>query len=138
MCLGCKLANKENVDVYRIYDNDFFSVILNKAPFNEGHLLVMPKRHVEDFCDLKDEELASLSITLKQMSNLVKTVFEPDGITICQHGGIYNDLGHISFHVIPRYENDGVDFGKPTNNYCASLILNKTQKKLLNRIEEVV
>lgn len=133
MCLGCKLANNE-LEVYKIYENEIFSVILDKAPFNEGHLLILPKRHVKELYELNSDELTNLSDVLRDMSKLLQDTFNPDGITILQNGGIFNDLSHLHVHVIPRYDNDGFTYGNPTNNYCANLILNKTRNKLIEKI----
>ncbi|WP_010298429.1 HIT family protein [Clostridium senegalense] len=136
MCLGCRLANNE-LGVYKVYENNFFSVILDKAPFNEGHLLILPKRHVKEIYDLTLEELNNLSDVLRSMSKLLQETFSPDGITIIQNGGIFNDLSHLHVNVIPRYENDGFNYGDPENKYCANLILNKTQNKLIEKIKKL-
>lgn len=39
------------------------------------------------------------------LSKAIKKLFNPDGITICQNGGIFNELTHYHMHVVPRYKN---------------------------------
>lgn len=103
MCLGCRLANKiEKVII--IYENQYVCCILDHDPFNEGHVMILPKVHYEDI-DEVDEETANAIIQVSRLiAKAIKNLYKPDGITICQNGGIFSELSHFHMHVVPRYK----------------------------------
>jgi len=57
-CLGCNLANK-NEPVYVVLENDYVCCFLGHSPFNEGHTLILPKKHFYDVVDEFDEMTAN-------------------------------------------------------------------------------
>ena len=78
-CLGCQLANNE-IETYIVYENDFVTCILDIAPLNEGHMLILPKKHYHDVDDL-DEITANEIIKASAMLAMVlKGQFQPDGM----------------------------------------------------------
>jgi histidine triad (HIT) family protein len=101
-CLGCKLANKDE-PVYVVYEDDYVCCILDHAPFNEGHVLILPKKHVYEVEELDDDTANAIMKASMLISKAIKHLFTPDGITICQNGAIFNELTHYHMHVVPRY-----------------------------------
>lgn len=102
-CLGCNLANK-NVPVHVIYEDNYVTCMLDHDPFNRGHMMILPKEHFEDVDDLTDDVASAVMQAAKLLSKAVKKLYEPDGITICQNGGIFSELTHFHMHVVPRYQ----------------------------------
>jgi histidine triad (HIT) family protein len=101
-CLGCKLANKmEPVQV--IYENDHICCFLDIEPFNNGHTLILPKKHFLDVEELDPLTAEAIMIASIKISKAIKQLYAPDGISICQNGGLFNDLGHYHMHLIPRF-----------------------------------
>lgn len=128
-CLGCQLANKI-FETNTVYENDYVTCILDIAPLNEGHILIIPKQHYHDVDDLDDitaNEIMKASVLL---TRLLKEQFQPDGITIIQNNGKFNDLSHYHMHVFPRYELDGFAWVEPTDKTNANGRLNETREKL--------
>src|SRR5690606_32351234 len=101
-CLGCNLANK-NAQVNVVYENDFVCCILDHDPFNEGHVMILPKEHVEDMDELDADTANAIIQASRLISRAIKALYKPDGITICQNGGIFSELNHFHMHVVPRY-----------------------------------
>lgn len=132
-CLGCKILNEDGVKVFEVYSDENFSVVLDIAPLNEGHLLIIPKRHVKEIYELKEDEVLNLFTLINNMSTILKETFNPDGISILQNGGNLNDLGHLHFHIIPRYENDGLDSCEE-KKFLVNISLEKTKNKLKEKI----
>ncbi|MBU7592866.1 HIT family protein [Metabacillus halosaccharovorans] len=132
-CLGCNLANKF-VPVNVVYENDFICCILDHDPFNEGHVMILPKKHFEDVDEL-DADTANYIIQASRLiSKAIKALYKPDGITICQNGGIFSELSHFHMHVVPRYKHQSfADFylEVPLNN-------ESTKNKLLETMDELV
>lgn len=101
-CLGCSLANKQ-LPVNVVYENEYVCCILDHEPYNEGHVLILPKLHYEDVDEL-DETTGNYVIQASRIiSKAIKNLYKPDGITICQNGGIFSELSHFHMHVVPRY-----------------------------------
>lgn len=114
-CLGCKLANKmEPVNV--VYENEYICCFLDIEPFNEGHTLILPKKHYLDVEDLDIETANAIMDASMKISIAIKKLFDPDGITICQNGGKFNDLNHYHMHVIPRFEGEAFYYEEQKDN----------------------
>lgn len=129
-CLGCRIANKIE-DVHVVYEDELIICILDIEPFNEGHLLILPKKHFHDVDEITPETLSAIMNASVEMTQVLKKVFKPDGITICQNGGIFNDLTHYHMHVIPRYSNDGFAWSESVTNHGASSRLSETKQRMV-------
>ncbi|MFC5447427.1 HIT family protein [Paenibacillus aestuarii] len=125
LCLGCKLAN-QLMETNCIFENDLVTCILDIAPLNEGHLLILPKRHYHDVDDLDEMTANAIMQTSRTMAGLLKAYFQPDGITIMQNNGKFNDLTHYHMHLFPRYENDGFGWVEPADHANAKGRLKET------------
>lgn len=136
-CLGCKLANK-NSEVYIVYEDDFVCCILDHDPVNEGHTLILPKTHVVEIEDLDSETLLAITKASVFITKSLKKLYRPDGISICQNGGQFNDLSHYHMHVIPRYLNQPFYVEEATKNVHIKDELKKTQKRLESQIKVVM
>ncbi|MDZ5607539.1 HIT family protein [Bacillus pseudomycoides] len=102
-CLGCKLVNNKEL-VYQIYENDYVTCFLDHAPFHTGHTLIVPKKHFLELDELDTDTQNAIMDASKLISKAIKLLYKPDGITICQNGGIFNELAHYHMHVVPRYK----------------------------------
>jgi len=133
-CLGCRIANHIEQDVNVIYEDDYISCILDIEPFNEGHLLILPKVHYRDLEELSQETLTAVMNASVKMSRAIKKIYKPDGITICQNGGVFNDLTHYHMHVIPRYKGDGFSWSEPIIEHKAKNRLKETKQKIIKEL----
>jgi len=139
-CLGCALANKE-VLVHVVYENNLVCCFLDHDPFNEGHTLILPKKHF-GYVDEFDSETANAVMNASQLlSTAIKKIYNPDGITICQNGGKMDDLSHYHMHVVPRYENQSfASFytEEPWSNEDIKNNLPRTRDALAKIIQELL
>ncbi|MDR7072761.1 diadenosine tetraphosphate (Ap4A) HIT family hydrolase [Fictibacillus barbaricus] len=103
-CLGCSLANKNEL-VNVVYEDENVCCFLDHEPFNEGHVLILPKKHYKEAVDLDENTAHSIMKASILLSKAITRLFNPDGITICQNGGIFDELTHYHMHVVPRYKN---------------------------------
>lgn len=109
-CIFCTRINqdsdKENLILLR-GENNF--VIMNKYPYNNGHLMVVPNRHTSEFDSLSDpEKLEMMNLVSKSMNVLKKTV-NPDGFNVGLNIGKIAGAGiddHLHFHIVPRWAAD--------------------------------
>jgi len=105
-CLFCKIVKKE-IPAEIIYEDEIILSFLDIDPINQGHLLIIPKIHFFDLDEL-DEETAVriMKFSIKATRVLIK-IFKPEGYSIMQNGGYFNDIGHYHMHIFPRYKGDG-------------------------------
>jgi histidine triad (HIT) family protein len=105
VCVFCKIVRKE-APASCVYEDDDVMAFLDIRPLNEGHTLVIPKKHYETIFEVPEEEVAYLYRIVKRVALAVKKGVNADGISITQHNGSAagQDIFHVHVHVIPRYE----------------------------------
>ncbi len=84
-------------------------VIMNLYPYNNGHLMVVPYRHVYSITDLNNDELLDLMKMTQQAVSCLKEAFRPEGFNIGLNIGRVAGAGieeHLHFHIIPRWVGD--------------------------------
>ncbi|MGL5820156.1 MAG: HIT family protein [Sarcina sp.] len=102
-CIFCRYEKEKY-----IVENEFAFAIYDDFPVNEGHVLIIPKRHFADFFDIRDEEL----LAIKDLANRCKFILEKKfaatgfniGINIGADAG--QTIGHVHVHLIPRFKGD--------------------------------
>jgi len=135
-CLGCRIANNIEPNLNIIYENEWITCVLDIAPFNEGHTLILPKRHYLDVDEIDPHTAYAIMDALQMLSIVLKKVFKPDGLRICQDGGVFNDLTHYHMHLIPRYQGDGFTWGEPLHPDGAENRLSQTRERILKALIE--
>jgi ATP adenylyltransferase len=110
---GCIFCNRKHNGDDRedlvLYRGKHTIVMLNKYPYNNGHLMIAPKRHVGFFEDLKPEEMNDLMAGIQRCIVLLKKVLSPHGFNIGANVGKAAGAGvddHLHFHIVPRWEGD--------------------------------
>lgn len=110
---GCILCDKpkQNNDAlnYILYRGDRNFVIMNSYPYNPGHLLVAPYRHIANLEELTDEERYEHFQIVSQSVKVLKQVFHPAGFNIGINVGKVAGAGiddHFHTHIVPRWQGD--------------------------------
>ena len=83
--------------------------LLNRYPYNTGHVLVSPLRHVADLTDLTDDELLDTTHALREAIRVLSRVMSPHGYNIGLNLGRVAGAGlpgHLHWHVVPRWTGD--------------------------------
>ena len=84
-------------------------VILNKFPYNNGHLMVVPNRHVGRLVDLDPEELSEFGHLTQEAERVLTQVYDPHGFNMGLNLGKSAGAGvldHLHMHVVPRWNGD--------------------------------
>jgi len=105
MCLFCKIINNEEKS-YTIYEDDIVKVFMNIFPNSNGHLLVVTKKHYENFLDIDLDTLNYINKIIKKMYILLKEKLNIDGLTISNNNELGQEIKHFHIHLIPRYEKE--------------------------------
>ena len=105
MDIFCKIINNE-IPSFTLYEDEIVKVFLDINPLHNGHTLIIPKKHYENFFDLDKETLHYILEIAKDISKLLKEKLSYDGITLCQNNGLGQEVKHFHLHLIPKYHNE--------------------------------
>lgn len=108
-CIFCKIACGE-IPSNTVYEDADFRVILDAAPANPGHCLVLPKKHGANIFELDNELVAAAHSLAAKIASAVKKAVNADGINIIQNNGAAagQSVNHYHVHIVPRFKDDGV------------------------------
>ena len=84
-------------------------VMLNRFPYQSGHVMVAPRRHTAALPDLPADEHADLAETLRRALRVLETTFRPDGFNLGMNLGTCAGAGfadHLHWHIVPRWSGD--------------------------------
>jgi ATP adenylyltransferase len=108
-CVFCeKVQSEEDEANLVLLRGDKTIVMMNLYPYNNGHLLIMPKRHVGDIEDLTGEEMAELFLMTQKIVKVLR-VFNPEGFNVGANIGKVAGAGvpgHFHIHIVPRWGGD--------------------------------
>ncbi len=97
-----------NLDREIIIENELSFAIYDGYPVNEGHVLIIPKRHTANYFDLTPNEQHACIALLNEVSKIIKEKHNPDGfnigVNINEEAG--QTIPHVHMHLIPRYKGD--------------------------------
>ena len=109
-CIFCKIIKGE-IPSKTIYDDDKIQIIMNINPNTNGHLLIIPKYHMENIFDTKEEIIIhSIKVVKEKIYPLLKDKLKCEGLTLAQNNELGQEIKHYHIHLIPRYQNDNADF----------------------------
>ena len=106
-CVGPTRSDEESLIVYR---GRTCYVVLNLFPYNPGHLLICPYRHVPDYTDITVEETAEFSELTQTAMRVLRKVSNPSGFNLGMNQGVTGGAeiaAHLHQHVVPRWGGDG-------------------------------
>ncbi len=109
-CVFCRSSKNEiSVDTLCVYKTKHTQVVLNKYPYNNGHLLVLPLDHVGELLDLSPERYDDLHRTIRLAIEAGQAIYQPSGYNIGLNNGSAAGAGipdHLHYHIIPRWGGD--------------------------------
>ena len=108
MTIFSKIIRGE-IPSYRCAESDEFYAFLDINPVTKGHTLVIPKREVDYFFDLSDDELARMMAFTKRVAVAIKEVFPCKKVGVAVMG---LDVNHAHIHLAPLQAEIDMDFGK--------------------------
>ena len=111
-CIFCRIISGE-IPSTTIYENSKFKVIMDIAPANKGHVLILPKEHYDNIYDIDTATAGELFELAVMTARALKSVLDCDGMNILQNNGTVagQTVVHFHMHIIPRYEGDTVNIG---------------------------
>lgn len=113
-CIFCQIVAGK-VQSRKVYEDDKVTAILDINPANPGHILLMTKGHYSIMPQVPDDEVAHVFMAVKSLSNSLLRSMDAQGTNIIVANGIAagQRAQHFMVHIIPRKENDGINFALP-------------------------
>jgi ATP adenylyltransferase len=109
-CIFCVLPkDKDDEKNLILFRGNLSFVIMNNYPYNPGHLMVAPFRHVSSLEELTDDEAIELYLLVKKSVEILRKVMNPQGFNIGINMGRVAGAGiedHMHVHIVPRWNGD--------------------------------
>ncbi len=109
-CLFCVLAGKEEgLDTLILMKGEKCFTVMNRYPYNPGHLLIAPYKHTDSFNEIDPETWGEIRMMLIRCIDSLSSTLKPDGFNIgfnigrAAGAGV---IGHIHLHIVPRWNGD--------------------------------
>jgi histidine triad (HIT) family protein len=141
-CIFCRIIRKQ-APANIVYEDEQVTVFLSNHPVNEGHTLVVPKKHYENIYEIPEDEAGYLFRIVKRVAQAVKDSLGAEGIRIVQNNGetAGQVVFHLHVHVIPlkpcnQFGHDGA-FRDPTS-YRDAKMLDNDADKIRKQMEKIV
>lgn len=94
----CPFCDLTKLEIF--YQDDYCFGMIISEPLKDGHLMVVPKRHVENLSDLKSEESQAILNLLGRLRKIIPQIYKDDPI-ILMNTGDHSTIDHIHFHILP-------------------------------------
>jgi diadenosine tetraphosphate (Ap4A) HIT family hydrolase len=110
MHTNCPFCNP-TTDRVILLESEFAFAIFDKYPVNEGHALIIPKKHLANYFDLPMAEQTACWALVNQVKEIVAKQYNPAGFNVGINVGetAGQTVHHVHIHLIPRYEGDVED-----------------------------
>jgi len=108
-CILCLLhKGSDQVEDLTVYRDNFFTATINLYPYNPGHILIFPNRHIEDIRNYTEKEAIRLIRLEQHFVQILDTLQKPHGFNIGYNMGLTAgaSISHLHLHIIPRYPHE--------------------------------
>jgi len=119
-----------------LWRSDRSITMLNHFPYNNGHLLIAPTRHIPDLDQASDEELLELTKLVRESQKVLSLAIKPHGFNVGMNFGRCGGAGlpdHLHIHIVPRWDGD-------TNfmNVCGNTnVISQSLTELLEQLKQI-
>ena len=109
-CIFCVPSEEKSLkDNLILRVTPYSRVMLNKYPYNNGHLMVAPHRHTANLAEISDQEFSDLMHEVRCAVGILQTALHPQGINVGLNLGVSAGAGvadHLHWHAVPRWTGD--------------------------------
>ncbi len=134
-CPFCMAPTKSDEESLIVYRGDTCFVLLNLYPYNSGHLLVCPYRHVDSYDKATLDEVAEIGALTQRAMHVLRGAADADGFNIGLNQGEVAGAGiagHLHQHVVPRWANDANFFPIIAQTKALPRLLGDVRQTLAN------
>jgi ATP adenylyltransferase len=108
-CPFCDIPSRPDADGLIVARGELVYAVLNLYPYNPGHLMVVPYRHISDYTQLTEPEAAEVASFTQQAMTALRAASAPHGFNIGINQGAVGGAGitaHLHQHIVPRWGGD--------------------------------
>ncbi len=106
-CVFCRMIRGE-LEALGVYEDEAVLAYLDHRPVFPGHILVMPRAHVETLPDLSAEQLLPLFTVVQRAAAIMPAALQAEGTFIANNNVVSQSVPHVHVHVVPRRRRDGL------------------------------
>ncbi len=133
-CIFCKIVAGE-IPANVVLDTPGALAFLDVAPLAPGHTLLVPRSHHKQISDLSPDAMAEVTRHLPELARAVTTAVGAEGTNVLQNNGSVAGqvVNHVHFHIIPRFDKDGLGFRWSAGTYAtgeADALIAKIKEQL--------
>src|SRR6185295_5158249 len=116
-CVFCRIVARQ-IPATVVHEDEHTLAFMDLGQVNPGHVLVAVKAHAENVYALDDVQAAAVFRSVAKVARAVRDAFSPQGLSIYQANGTPagQTVFHFHIHLVPRYENDGMNLTWPVKN----------------------
>jgi ATP adenylyltransferase len=111
-------------------------VVINRFPYNNGHLLIAPARHISELEQASDEELLELTKLVRESKKALSLAIKPHGFNVGMNFGRCSGAGlpdHLHIHIVPRWDGDANFM-----NVCGDTnVVSQSLTELLDQLKQI-
>ena len=124
-CIFCDILDGKR-DGHIVYEDEYHIAFLDKYPIDDGHTLVIPKKHFERITDMDSNDVGEIFSIVPKIAKAVLSGAGADAFSLAQNNGkaAKQIIPHVHIHIIPRYNDKGTLWTKrqiPTNDELLEL-----------------
>lgn len=109
-CVLCRARDGEDgSERLLVHATSLNIVLMNLYPYNSGHVMIAPRRHIATLAEAMPEELGEMMTLARRLEEALEEVYRPDGLNLGMNLGRPAGAGvpdHIHLHVVPRWSGD--------------------------------
>src|SRR6266540_5362090 len=118
-CVFCQIVAGA-VPAQAVLSDEQHLAILDNRPLFPGHVLLMPRAHVETLMDLDDTRIGPLFTAARRLATAVEGALAADGVFVAVNNRVSQSVPHLHVHVVPRRKKDGLrGFFWPRTTYAS-------------------
>jgi len=132
-CIFCDPASRKGVRELILFEGKRAFVVMNRYPYNSGHLMVVPYRHVANLEDLRTAERNELMALVATSSRVLNQTIHPAGLNVGMNIGRAGGAGvegHLHVHLVPRWIGDNNFMATVSDTRVMSVGLGSIKRKL--------
>lgn len=140
-CIFCdKPKEAKDNENFILYRGKLSFVMMNLYPYNNGHLMIFPYKHIPSITKLESEDLFDLMSVTQKSTQILENIFNPGGFNIGMNIGKSGGAGfadHVHIHIVPRWNGDTNFMPVLSETKVMPEHLNSTYDKLLPLFKDI-
>ena len=108
-CVFCAKQHADDLVEHILYRGQYSYIVLNRYPYNNGHMMIVPFQHTGFIEDLDEKTLLEVMQLLQHALGILRKIYNPDGFNVGINEGSAGGAGiaeHIHMHIVPRWDGD--------------------------------